>query len=90
MEECRLGIFSFQKINMYRDLAANAPKVLENPVLRSMYGSVKATVPPPADHDAVAPAEVCRIISADSSQLDAIECSRKGLSFVLQGPPGTG
>ena len=90
MEECRLGIFSFQKINMYRDLAANAPKVLENPVLRSMYGSVKAPVPPPADHDAVAPAEVCRIISADSSQLDAIECSRKGLSFVLQGPPGTG
>ena len=90
VEECRLGIFSFQKINMYHDLVANAHKALENPVLRAMYAERQAPMPPVVDHDAIAPGEVCRIVSADSSQLDAVECSRQGMSFVLQGPPGTG
>ena len=90
-EECRLGIFSFQKLNMYKDLVDNEAKVLANPVLQAMYTShlVKNQEELPA-HDAMPVTEVCQIISADSSQLDAVERSRRGESFVLQGPPGTG
>ena len=89
-EECRLGIFSFQKLNMYKDLLANEGRALENPVLQQMYAGGRRTAAELPDHDAIAPAEVCHVVSADSSQLDAIARSRQGESFVLQGPPGTG
>ena len=36
--ECRIGIFSFLKINMYRDLKDNANKILENGNVRALLG----------------------------------------------------
>ena len=34
--ECKVGLFSFLKINMYKDLKENAARVLENPVVRAL------------------------------------------------------
>ena len=36
------------------------------------------------------PKECFQVLSADSSHQDAIELSKRGVSFVMQGPPGTG
>ena len=36
--ECKIGIFSFLKINMYRDLKDNASTILSNPNVRQLLG----------------------------------------------------
>lgn len=93
--ECKLGIFSFLKINMYRDLKDNASIILRNENVRRLLGeSVKgdgandkgdensSTTDPLTD--------LYCVVDADSSQIAAIEAAKSGKSFVLQGPPGTG
>lgn len=85
-EECVLGLFSFQKINMYRDIADNFDIISQSSIISALLGEPGATV-----KDASARhGEVHPVVDADSSQLGAIEMARAGKSFVLQGPPGTG
>ena len=92
--ECKIGIFSFLKINMYRDLMDNANKILQNPNVRLLLGektdldmdsnlSDECKVKDPL-------IELHSVVDADSSQIEAIEMAKSGKSFVLQGPPGTG
>ncbi|MDO4839320.1 MAG: DUF4011 domain-containing protein [Desulfovibrionaceae bacterium] len=91
--ECRIGIFSFLKINMYRDLKDNAEKILANLNIRQLLGE-------PAETDIVSTGtaspvanpliELHNVVDADSSQIEAIEMAKSGKSFILQGPPGTG
>lgn len=93
-KECKVGIFSFLKINMHKDLKDNAAKILKNKSVRSLLGE--------EDVDSVAgdgiddrtstntPIQLHNVVDADSSQTEAIEMARSGKSFVLQGPPGTG
>ncbi|SCY14145.1 DUF4011 domain-containing protein [Butyrivibrio sp. INlla14] len=92
--ECKMGIFSFLKINMYHDLMNNADKILKNDNVRLLLGE-------PVDFkDSMADGDVGRVeneiidlhtvVDADSSQIEAIEMAKTGKSFVLQGPPGTG
>ena len=90
--ECKIGIFSFLKINMYRDLKDNAEKILENPNVCQLLGEPielqeeeenEGTVNDPL-------IELHSVVDADSSQMEAIEMAKSGKSFVLQGPPGTG
>ncbi|MBR5047372.1 MAG: AAA family ATPase, partial [Eubacterium sp.] len=38
IDECKLGIFSFLKINMYEDLKKNAGQILENGNVRALIG----------------------------------------------------
>ena len=89
--ECKIGIFSFQKINMYRDICDNADRILNNPNVRAILGeeSAKGEVSEIGDisRDIF---EFNNIVDADSSQLEAIEMAKSGQSFVLEGPPGTG
>lgn len=52
--ECKIGIFSFLKINMYRDLKDNAAAILANPNIRQLLGeSVDAKCFDNNDIDAV-------------------------------------
>ena len=65
-----------------------------HPVIRAIAGD-RSALTPGEDvawdfHDAQDPADSCQVVSADSSQQDAIELSRRGESFIMQGPPGTG
>lgn len=92
--ECKMGIFSFLKINMYHDLMNNAEKILKNNNVRLLLGE-------PVDlNDSMGNGEANKVkneiidlhtvVDADSSQIEAIEMVKTGKSFVLQGPPGTG
>lgn len=95
-----IGIFSFAKEGMYRDLVGNAIAVAKHPVIHSMVkGRAVAElrkaldVAIPQEHELDGPGISVAgysVIDADSSQRRAIEAANRGLSFVLYGPPGTG
>ena len=93
--ECKIGIFSFLKINMYRDLKDNAAAILSNRNVRQLLGEPTDTMETNSA-DATAEQvtdpliELHNVVDADSSQIEAIELAKSGKSFVLQGPPGTG
>ena len=91
--ECKIGIFSFLKINMYRDLKDNAETILANRNVRMLLGE-QALDDIAAEDGTVTVSnpliELHSVVDADSSQIEAIEAAKYGKSFVLQGPPGTG
>ncbi len=82
---CKIGLFSFLKINMYMDLKDNADTVLQNPNVQSLLGGGHTV----AFEQKLQEAQF-NVVDADSSQIKAIEMAKAGESFVLQGPPGTG
>lgn len=95
---CKLGRFSFLKINMYKDLMENEPVILNNPNIKQLLGMSDSPEGgnPSANgewglgdgfNDLV---DIHNVVDADSSQLEAIKMAKSGKSFVLQGPPGTG
>ena len=90
-KECKIGIFSFLKINMHKDLKDNAEKILQNRSVRALLGEdVSSTEESDGDKTMAEKQSLYCVVDADSSQTEAIEMAREGKSFVLQGPPGTG
>ncbi|WP_025755428.1 DUF4011 domain-containing protein [Mycoplasmopsis cricetuli] len=94
VDDIDLGIFSFSKINMVKDLEENTSKLLDNKFVQLISGiehpieNIKYTE---ADIDKIVKAdEYFHIYDSDSSQEIAIQAANSGQSFVLQGPPGTG
>jgi hypothetical protein len=95
LEEAHLGLFSFTKFLMWKDLDENADLFLENPVVRRIASReivplAQGPLIGPAAVDDRHPADLPTVLDADSTQLAAIASSMEGQSFVLQGPPGTG
>ena len=91
--ECRIGIFSFLKINMYQDLVTNSEQILENKNVRMLLGEAVTEEGNGMNEDYHTDnplVQLHAVIDADSSQIEAIEMTKSGQSFVLQGPPGTG
>lgn len=97
--ECKIGIFSFLKINMYRDLKDNAKTILSNRNVRLLLGerdleTILSDFRDDSDSTSVHVKDpliqLHSVVDADSSQIEAIEMAKSGKSFVLQGPPGTG
>lgn len=100
-EDVVLGIFSFSKYLMWKDLVDRADQLKENPVVRHLmerdaesFAQSVGDGPPmarPETLDAdVDPANIYAPLPADSSQLAAVVASGQGYNFVLDGPPGTG
>jgi hypothetical protein len=91
-----LGLFSFQKLVIYKDLEANAPLVTQHPIIRAIAGIkeeslLQTGLPEEKDVDKVeVPAKTYQVLDADSSQRLSIEYALHGQSFVMKGPPGTG
>lgn len=92
--EVKLGIFSFLKINMYRDLLNHADTISQNTNIKRILNSGSESQTDNGDgenHPSVRnPMSFHTVVDADSSQLEAIALAKSGTSFVLQGPPGTG
>lgn len=92
--ECHLALMSFQKISMYHDLKRSHERIAQSPVLRAISGEeacpLDASVMDGVELDQIPPEESHLVVGADSSQHYAIELSRRGVSFCLQGPPGGG
>ncbi|MFB9324397.1 DUF3320 domain-containing protein [Paenibacillus aurantiacus] len=92
-ESACLGLFSFGQFVMWNDIRSRSEELAENRIVASLMAG-KLQWQGAAD-DAVAldntsPSSLAVPISADSSQLAAIQAAGSGESFVLHGPPGTG
>ena len=95
VRENNIGLVSFLKINMYKDLENNEQSLKANPIIRAFAGEKNGVTGileelPDIDYDRIPSADKFQVVNADSSQEDAILLSRQGVSFVMQGPPGTG
>ncbi len=89
-----VGTFSYAKLPMVADLAAQGDSLADHDVVAALAGdpgalrAVRSTVPDlPADAD---PAHELLILDADSTQQSAIDAVRSGAHLVIKGPPGTG
>lgn len=83
-----IGNFSFSQFVMWNDIHSRTDFLEKNKIVRSlMKGAVDwdCTIPENVDTD-----EAYLPITADSSQLRAINMAANEVSFVLHGPPGTG
>jgi hypothetical protein len=97
-EKVALGIFNSRKLPMAKDLDKNRSRISEHPLCRAIAGDCDAVVRDPTIRvlemseldDEVPVTDVLHVLPADSSQHAAIEAVKKGLSLVLDGPPGTG
>jgi very-short-patch-repair endonuclease len=91
-----MGLFSFQKLVIYKDLESNAALVTQHPIIRAIAGIKEENLildglPDEKDVDKIeAPAKTYQVLDADSSQRVSIEYALRGQSFVMKGPPGTG
>ena len=97
-----LGLFSFTKYMMYKDLDPNrwpsGKSLLDNPWIRCLLAPDEAPieqdmngVPDPRDLDEfLSPSHTYQVLDADSSQLRVICAAKLGKTMVVQGPPGTG
>lgn len=96
-EDVVLGIFSFSKYLMWKDLVDRTDSLRDNPVVRLLLdrqgepGALGFEPIAAADLDRrVDPADLFAPLPADSSQLAAVVASGEGCNLVLDGPPGTG
>lgn len=95
-ESACLGLFSFNKFLMWRDLRENLESLKENRLVRHLVetpGEPFESEPfpdPSSLDDEMKPGEIFCTRDADSSQLAAVKAASDGRTFVLEGPPGTG
>lgn len=95
-DSVNLGLFSFQKLVIYKDLEANADIVTQHPIIRAIAGIkdenlIIPDLPDEKEIDKIeSPSKTFQVLDADSSQRISIEYALLGQSFVMKGPPGTG
>lgn len=98
--DIHLGLFSFQKLVMYKDLEANAPAVTSHRLVQQLV-TRRGSVPGgglglPDDvrdvrlDDAYPPERGAHVVDADGSQQRALAAADRGYDLVVEGPPGTG
>ena len=98
--EIHLGLFSFSKLLIYKDLdPATWPEEdhpADHPLVRQLFGQDGFTYQAPEfDQDGhpdrdLGEAGLHSVVDADSSQTLAILDAMNGRNLVIQGPPGTG
>lgn len=87
-----IGNFSFSQFVMWNDLRNRTKDLKKNKIVNSLIESKLTFEPEYAsnlDYEEIENT-VLQPLSADASQLVAIQNSIEGKSFVLHGPPGTG
>ena len=95
-ESSFLGIYSFTRFIMWNDLRNHKKELLKNDIVHALVDpsfAFKNSVEPAETSDLdslLVPNKFAIPLSADSSQTEAILDASRGLSFVLNGPPGTG
>ena len=92
-----LGIFSFTKYLMWKDLQDRQQQLLQNSVVAHLvnnpgqaYSNEGIGFDPRTLDDSFRPQEVFAPMLSDSSQLRAILAASGGKNLVIEGPPGTG
>lgn len=97
VEDAYLGLFSFTKFLMWRDLEVRTEDLKRNQLVSSLihfptepFPAASGFPEPARLDDDYRPDETFTPVSSDSSQLAAVYAAAEGKSFVLHGPPGTG
>lgn len=92
-----LGLFSFQKFVMYKDLEANKNALENHRLIKQLitrtggqFGTLPSDVKDMSLDEEYPPEKTFQVVDADSSQLRAIAAVARGHDLVLEGPPGTG
>jgi very-short-patch-repair endonuclease len=92
-----LGLFSFQKLVMYKDLETHSEVFSEHRLIKQVVlhtGSQVAGLPQDVREmqldQEFAPEATYQVVDADSSQLRAIAACARNYDLVIEGPPGTG
>lgn len=93
--EIFLSSFSYQKLDMYKDVETNIEQIKNHPFLSSIANGhyekdVETTIGSTDSVKNKIHSESYQILDADSSQQAVIEHIKKGHDLVVQGPPGTG
>ena len=96
-KEMSLGIFSFAKIAMFKELKSlGFENLLSNSIISSLVqvgnDKDKDRIPTEVqDLDLEYKKKFCSlVVEADSSQMEAISLAQSGCNLAIQGPPGTG
>ena len=95
--EIYLGLFSFQKFVMYKDLEANTSSFVGHPLIQQLIqraGGQFLSLPNDVralelDRD-YPPEATFQVVDADSSQIRALAAVARQHNLVIEGPPGTG
>ncbi|KAA0214513.1 MAG: DUF3320 domain-containing protein [Leptolyngbya sp. PLA3] len=95
LDTAYLGLFSFNKFLMWRDLQENTERLKQSPLITHLIDRPGQDfdpdfITPEVRDDQVRPQDLLCTRDADSSQLAAVLAARNARSFVLEGPPGTG
>ena len=94
-----LGFFSYNKIQMFRDLDNDVwpdrAGIVENPIISALFGDgfrePASAIPQDGHLDThFSPQDTYHVLDADSSQSLAVHDANGGRNLVIQGPPGTG
>ncbi|MGD2018384.1 MAG: DUF4011 domain-containing protein, partial [Planctomycetota bacterium] len=96
-EEGQVGLYSFSKYLLWRDLRDRADVLRENALVAHLLDRPRepfeeaSDAADPAELDArIGARQVFAPLSYDSTQLSAILSAARGRTMVLEGPPGTG
>lgn len=95
-ESACLGLFSFNKFLMWKDLQENMDRLKQNRLVGHLVGGSEGSFDqapfPKAEEldEQFGPGDLLCTRNADSSQLAAVRAAGEGRTFVLEGPPGTG
>lgn len=96
-EQVHLGIFSFTKYLMWKDLQDRQTQLQENPVVAHLinnpgkaFDEQELGFEPTTLDEKFRPQDLFAPMLSDSSQLRAICAASQGSNLVLEGPPGTG
>lgn len=97
VEDVYLGIFSFTKYLMWKDLQDRTEQLKQNRVVQHLIEHPREPIGASEDlsprgdlDDRHPPGSLLAPLLADSSQLNAISRANDGHDFALEGPPGTG
>jgi stress response protein SCP2/very-short-patch-repair endonuclease len=96
-DQVHLGIFSFTKFLMWKDLQDRHKQLLENSVVAHLinnpgkaFAESDIGFAPATLDDTHRPQDLFAPMLSDSSQLRAICVASAGKNLVIEGPPGTG
>lgn len=96
LDAASIGLFSFNKFLMWKDLQEKADKLKENRLVQHLIDLPEQAfdaepLPDSAElDDKLKPNGLLCTRDADSSQLAAVCAAKEQRTFVLEGPPGTG
>lgn len=95
--DCYLGVFSFTKYVMWKDLDSRVEDLSQSRVVRHLidgkgqaFADESRSVSPRELDDLYSPQSLFTPLISDSSQLAVVCTAAHGKNMVVEGPPGTG